>query len=527
MDRQIVLIGGGQTSASAASSLRREGYEGRIILVGDEPHNPYQRPPLSKEYLLGTADHADIQSLTEDWYRKNDVCLELGKRARCIDKQTLTVELDGGRTVRADAVLIATGGSARRFPGSAGDSILYLRTLEDADRIRDAAAAGKRLIIVGGGFIGSEIAASARALGADVTLVEAMETPFERVLGKQIGRICGDIHAERGVKLRCGVAVTSIRQSGAEIIVETDNGERYAGDAVVVGIGIAPNVDIAKASEITVGNGIRVDEFCRTTDNGIFAAGDVANFYHPLLGCRMRIEHFNNASRQGAVAARNMLGKRTEYKEIPWFWSDQYEHSLQYVGHSPTWDRLVIRGSIDERDFTAFYLSDGRIGGAFAFNRGGEIAMVKELIAARVDVHVDMLEDEDVDLGELIPDEGETGTAGSTFDNARGSSVDETFTKVARSGQVREGEVRRFQAEGVEIAVARVEGVVYAVHNLCTHLACHLAAGKIANGGLTCLCHGSVFDLRTGEPINPPATRAVRTYAAAETDGFIYIRLDG
>jgi len=522
MTRQLVLIGAGQTSASAARTLRRQGFDGGIVIVGDEPHAPYQRPPLSKEYLQNKVTREELGATPSNWYAENDVTLELGRRALRVDKQTLGVVLDNGRTVEANAVLIATGGAPRKFPGAQGDSILYLRTIEDADRIRARARPGKHIVIVGGGFIGSEIAASARTMGAEVTMLEALTTPLERVLGATIGAVCGAIHRDSGVNVRCSVSVESIIETSSGVVVRTQSGESIEGDLVVVGIGIVPNVEVAKATEITVGNGIRVDEFCRTTAPGIYAAGDVANHYHPLFDRRMRVEHFDNATRQGAAAALNMLGFRTRYEDPHWFWSDQYDHSLQYVGHAERWDDIVVRGSIEERDFVAFFMLDGKIHGAFGLNRGGEIMVVKSLLAGRIAVDEEELRDPDFDLSELLSPQAEDEEAA---DAAEAAESDGDYHRAARSGQVREGSVRRFVVKDTEVAIARLNGTAYALHNLCTHLACHLSSGKVENNGLTCLCHGSIFDLATGEPINPPASRPVKTYPVREVDGHIYVAI--
>lgn len=524
MKRQFVLIGGGQTSASAARTLRRRGFDGSIVIVGDEPHAPYQRPPLSKEFLQGRSAMDEIWAVAPEWYSQNDVHLELGARVVRVDRASLDVVLEDHRKLRADAVLIATGGTPRRFPNAQGESILYLRTLEDAQRIREHARPGRHIIVIGGGFIGSEIAASARTLGADVTMLEGLKAPLERVLGQTLGGVCGDIHREQGVVVRCGIMVDSIAQTAdGRVLVKTNDGASVEGDIAVVGIGISPNVEVAKATEITVGNGIRVDEFCRTTALNIYAAGDVANHYHPLFDRRMRVEHFDNATRQGAAAALNMLGHRVRYDDPHWFWSDQYDYSLQYAGHAERWDDVVVRGSLEARDFVAFFLLEGKLVGAFGLNRGGEVMLAKELLAGRIAVDSDQLRDEDFDLSSLMAQEevseDEESAGGDTA--APGS-----FHRAARSGQVREGSVRRFVVQGMELAIARLNGKAYALHNLCTHLACHLSSGKVENNGLTCLCHGSIFDLASGEPINPPASRPVKTYPVSEIDGHIYVSVE-
>jgi 3-phenylpropionate/trans-cinnamate dioxygenase ferredoxin reductase subunit len=508
--------------------LRRNGFDGSIVIVGEEPQAPYQRPPLSKEFLQGAATEDELWSVAPGWYEENDVELVLGERALEIDRSNLDVVLDSGRRLNADSVLIATGGRPRQLPGVAeGERILYLRNLHDSIRIRDLIGPGKKLIVVGAGFIGSEVAASARGLGTDVVVLEGLEHPLSRVLGPEMGKVCGDIHREQGVDLRCGVICTSIVEKDGSVVVTTDDGSVFEGDAVVVGVGIQPNVEIAQASEITVGNGIRVDEFGRTSLDGVFAAGDVANHHHPLFGRRMRVEHFDNASRQGTNVGKNMLSKgpgdRERYVEPHWFWSDQYDLSLQYAGHAEEWDEIVVRGSIEDRDFIAFYVKDGLIDAAFGVDRGLEVMMSKSLIAERIPFDLDSLREDDIPLESLLEEQGETE---DEDDTAPTQAAIGNYRHVGRSGKVGEGMVRRFLVDDVEIAIARSGGQVYALDNYCTHLACHLSSGKVDGGGMVCLCHGSIFDLATGEPINPPATRPVKSYPAREEDGQIYVALD-
>jgi 3-phenylpropionate/trans-cinnamate dioxygenase ferredoxin reductase component len=524
---QFVMVGGGHTSASATRSLRRHGFDGSIVIVGEEARPPYQRPPLSKEYLQGEAEDDELWSVEPGWYAENDVELHLGARVESIDRENLDVVLADATRIPADSVLIATGGRPRLFPGvEQSERILYLRTFEDSLRLKEHLGAGKHLIVVGAGFIGSEVAASARILGTQVTVLEGLPNPLDRVLGSQMGEICARIHLDQGVDLRCNVTVSSIEDKDGAVLVRTGDGAVIEGDAVVIGIGIQPNVEVAQASEITVGNGIRVDEFGRTSLEGVFAAGDVANHQHPLFGRRMRVEHFDNASRHGALVARNMLAKgladRQRYVEPHWFWSDQYDLSLQYAGHAEEWDEIVIRGSVDDRDFIAFYMKDGLIEAVFGVDRGGDVMMAKSLIAERKPFDPEALRDDDIDLESLLlgpaEDEDEEEDAPQ---QALGN-----FRHVGRSGKVGEGIVRRFEVEGVEIAIARSGGQVYALDNYCTHLACHLSSGKVEDGGMVCLCHGSIFDLATGEPINPPATRPVKSYPAKEEDGQIYVAID-
>lgn len=396
--RTFALIGGGQASAVAARTLRRRGFDGRIVLIGDEPTPPYQRPPLSKEYLA-EADDEGLYLLADDWCAQQRVELQLGRRAERITADG-TVELDDGSRLATDAVLIATGGSPRRLPGVESERVHYLRTVADSDRLRERLVPGARVIVIGAGFIGAEVAATARGRGADVTIVETLDVPLQRVLGPEIGAACAELHRRNGVELRFGRPVESVVESGDEVVV-TVGGEQLCADLVVVGIGIVPNVELALASGIAVDNGILVDAQCRTSMPNVFAAGDVANHEHPLFGERVRVEHFDNANKQGAAAANAMLGRNVNYADPHWFWSDQYDCNLQYAGHAPTWDELVIRGSIEDLDFSAFYLREGRMRAAFGFDRGGDVLIAKELIAGRVSVDPAVLRDEDVDLAEL------------------------------------------------------------------------------------------------------------------------------
>lgn len=397
--RRYVLIGAGQASAVAARTLRRRGFDGVIEIIGAEPHRPYQRPPLSKEFLADGAED-DLYLLAPAWCDANDVRLRLGTTATRIDAAAGTVELTDGAGVPADAVLIATGGRPRRLSGAVGDRVHYLRTLEDARRLRARLVPGARVIVIGAGFIGAEVAAAARGQGADVIVVEVQQEPLGSLLGRRAGQACARLHRANGVELRLGTAVESVQQAGDSVLV-TAGGDRIEGDLVVAGIGIEPAVAVADRSGIATGNGILVDEFCQTSQPRVYAAGDVANHYHPLYGTRVRAEHFENASRQAAAAAGVMLGHAVPYDQPHWFWSDQYDVSLQYAGYAPDWDDIVIRGSVDDLDFCAFYLTGGVLRAAFGIDRGTDVALARELIAQRRVIETATLADDDVDLAEL------------------------------------------------------------------------------------------------------------------------------
>lgn len=403
MTRTVVTVGAGQTAAVAARTLRRRGFDGAIVLVGDERHPPYQRPPLSKGFLQGDETAADLQLLSEQWCADQHVELRLGSPVVRLDPAARRVELADGSSVDADLVLFASGGTPRTLPGVAGERVVALRTLDDAQRIRDAVEAGGRIVTVGGGFIGAEIAASARMRGADVTVLEMLDVPLERVLGRRMGEVCAAIHRDRGVDLRTGETVASVTETPDGAVVHTAGGSTIEADLVVVGVGIVPNTAVAAAAGVHVDNGIVVDECCRTNVDGVFAAGDVANHYHPGLGRQVRVEHFDNASKQAAAAARAMLGQPVPYDAVHWFWSDQFDHNLQYAGHADIWDEVVIRGSVDSLEFTAFYLLGGVVQAAFAVDRGEDITMAKELIATHAAPGAAKLADEDVELEELVP----------------------------------------------------------------------------------------------------------------------------
>jgi 3-phenylpropionate/trans-cinnamate dioxygenase ferredoxin reductase component len=384
-------------AASAIQELRRREFEGRIVLVGVEPHVPYERPPLSKEYLRGEQDRGSLPPYPETWYQEQDVELRLGVRAERLDLDGPSVHLAEGERLDADAILLATGGRPRRMPGPRSDRVLSLRAVEDADRIRAALASG-RVVVVGAGFIGAEVAASARSLGAEVTMLEMAPVPLVRALGEEMGRVYGEIHRERGVDLRTGEKVDTIEESGDGVVVRTAEGDAIEANAVVVGVGIEPNVDLAREAGLDVDDGVLVDPRCRTSAPGVFACGDVANHDHPLFG-RLRVEHFDNALKMGAHVAGAMLGDDAPFTDPHWFWSDQYDVNLQYAGFARRWDDVVIRGSVEDRAFVAFYLDGGVLLGALGLNRGKDVRRSLKLIGSRPDPAG--LKDEDVDLRTL------------------------------------------------------------------------------------------------------------------------------
>lgn len=400
MVKSIVVVGGGQAAAVAARTVRRRGYDGRIEVIGDELDRPYQRPPLSKEYLE-TGDDDGLTLLTEQWCTDNDVHLRLGTRVTRVDTRAGAVTLADDTAVPADAVLLATGGRARRLPGTSGDRVHTLRTRQDADRLRDRLRPGATIVVVGAGFIGSEVASTARSRGADVVVLDALDVPMSPVLGAELGTVYADLHRANGVDLRLGETVESITDHGDGVTVGTASGARIDADAVVVGIGIEPCVDVAVNSGIAVDNGICVDASGRTSIPTVFAAGDVANHHHPLHGRRIRAEHVDSATRLATAAADTMLGRDAEFAEPHWFYSDQYGVNLQFTGDANGCDDIVVRGSLSDADFCAFYLREGTVRAAFAAERGMDVMAARELISQAATVDPAVLRDEDVDLFEV------------------------------------------------------------------------------------------------------------------------------
>ena len=398
--RVFVLVGGGQAASVAARTLRRSGYDGRLLVVGEEADRPYQRPPLSKEYLE-SGDAAALELLPEAWTEQQSVEVRTGVRALKVSAPDGGVLLDDGSFIEADAVLLATGSRARRLPAFEAEGVFYLRTRADADALRTELRPGLHVVLVGGGFIGAELASVARARGAEVTLLEAAEVPLAQAIGARLGDACVRLQRAAGVDVRTNTMVQGIRREAGQLLVSTNQGQLEA-DLVVVGIGAVPNDEIAVDSGIAAGNGIWTDEFCRTSVERVFAAGDVASQLYPSRGDRLRVEHFDNASRQAAVAARNMLGELVPYDEPHWFWSDQFGSNLQYVGHASPTDRLVVRGDLEDDHWTAFFLDGDRVSATFALDSGDDIALARELISMRVAVPEATLADPEADLFEAL-----------------------------------------------------------------------------------------------------------------------------
>ncbi len=406
----IVIVGGAMAGGNAAAALRDEGFRERVAIVSQEPGVPFGRPPLSKTYLRSEEDLAGWYVRPASWYEEHDVDLLAGSGAAVIDTAAHTVLLGSGRELRYRQVLIATGGRNRRLelPGADLPGIHYLRTVADCEAIKGEAVAGRRAVVVGMSFIGSEVAASLTQLGVHVTAIFPGRFPLERVLGGEIGALFGAIHHANGVELLAGDPVAAFEGAGRVEAVTTAGGARVPCDFAVAGVGIEPVVPAIAGPSIAQDNGVLVDELCRASAADVYAAGDVANHLHPVFG-RVRVEHYNNAEKQGAAAARSMLGSDAPYDYIHSFWSDQYEHKLEYVGHATTWDEFVVRGSREEGRLVGFYLVNGLVRAAVGLDRGGdpeldrdsEMAAAAHLVSGRAQPPPGLLADERVDLWSL------------------------------------------------------------------------------------------------------------------------------
>jgi 3-phenylpropionate/trans-cinnamate dioxygenase ferredoxin reductase component len=402
MSQTFVIVGAGMAGGKAAETLREEGFDGRIVLLGAEPERPYERPPLSKDYLRGEAERGGVY-LQEDagWYEEHDVELRASATADSLDVGGRAVVLADGERVSYDALLLATGAEPKRppIPGVDLDGVQVLRTFADSDTLRAVIDAGGRLVVVGAGWIGCEVAASARQKGMEVALVEPRSLPLEGVLGPELGAFYRDVHADHGVALHLGTGVEAIEGEGRAERVRTSDGTVLEGDAVLLGVGVAPRTALAEGV-LDVDDGILVDASLRASADGVFAAGDVANHDHPLFG-RLRVEHWANALEQGPSAARAMLGQDAVYERVPYFFSDQYDVGMEYAGHSAPGDEVVLRGDPAAREFIAFWLRDGRVAAGMNVNVWDVNEHIQELVRSGASVDRARLRDPDVPLDEL------------------------------------------------------------------------------------------------------------------------------
>ena len=402
-DQRFVIVGAGLAGAMAAQTLREEGFDGRLILIGDEAERPYERPPLSKDYLRGESAEKPYVHAAE-LYGEHEIELWTSTRAVGLDTGLQELLLEGDRRLGYDQLLLATGGRPRRLdvPGCELGGVHCLRTLADSEAIAERLERHERLVVVGSGWIGAEIAASARDKDCEVTMVEMSSLPLERVLGPEVGQIYLDIHREYGVEFLPETTVERFEGSGSVERVVTRDGAEIETDFVVVGIGVAPRCGLAEAAGIRVDDGILVDERLETSSAGVFAAGDVANAENPFYDRRIRVEHWANARKQGEVAARAMLGQDVAYDEIPYFYSDQYEVGMEYSGYATSWDEVVFRGDVAARQFVAFWLEDNRVVAGMNVNVWDVHDQLRALIRSRQPVEREQLVDPDVRLDELI-----------------------------------------------------------------------------------------------------------------------------
>ncbi|MGW5737153.1 MULTISPECIES: NAD(P)/FAD-dependent oxidoreductase [Streptomyces] len=415
-DQTFVIVGGGLAGAKAAETLRSEGFTGRVILIGDERDHPYERPPLSKGYLLGKEERDSVFVHEPSWYAQSDVELHLGQTVVSVDRGTKTVHLGDSTVIHYDKLLLATGAEPRRLdvPGTGLVGVHHLRRLAHADRLRQVLTGLGRdnghLVIAGAGWIGLEVAAAARTYGAEVTVVEPRATPLHAVLGPEVGQMFTDLHAEHGVRFHFGATLTEIAgEDGLVLAARTDDGEEHPAHDVLAAIGAAPRTALAEAAGLELadradGGGVVVDASLRTSDPDIFAAGDVAAVQHPLFGTRLRVEHWANALNGGPAAARAMLGQDVTFDRVPYFFSDQYDVGLEYSGWAPpgTYDQVVVRGDAGKREFVAFWLGEGRVLAGMNVNVWDVTDTIQKLIRTGARPPAESLSDPSVPLESLL-----------------------------------------------------------------------------------------------------------------------------
>jgi 3-phenylpropionate/trans-cinnamate dioxygenase ferredoxin reductase component len=405
--RTFVIIGGGLGGAKAAEALREKDFDGQIIVCAEEDHLPYERPPLSKEFLAGKKSLDDFTVHDSAWYRENEIDLRLNARVLSVDRAAHTVELPDNTRVEYDKLLLATGSRSRRLPipGSDAAGVHYLRTFEDASALNTALAEGSSLAVVGAGWIGLEVAASARQRDVNVTVVETAKLPLVGAVGEEVGAVFAALHRDHGVDLRLDSEVEEITTAdGKATGLRLGDGSSVAADAVLVAVGAQPNIELADQAGLSTGDGgVLVDASLRTSDHDIYAVGDIAAAEHPLFGSRIRTEHWANALKQPAVAAAGMLGEKAEYTELPYFFTDQYDLGMEYAGYAPTYNRVVFRGDVDRREFVAFWLdADNRVLAGMNVNIWDVLDDVKSLIRSKSVVDPDKLADPQAPLGGLV-----------------------------------------------------------------------------------------------------------------------------
>lgn len=402
----VLVVGGGFAAAHAVGTLRSEGFDGGVTVVGAEQHLPYERPPLSKDLLLGKSERDSVFVHPASWYSEQGVDLRLGTQVAGLDPAARSVTLTDGGALSADAILLATGASPRRLdmPGADLAGVVSLRTLDDSEHLREALSDVRRLVVIGAGWIGLEVAAAARLAGVAVTVLERAELPLAAVLGPEVAQVFADLHAEHGVDLRFGVEIVEIvGQESRAGGVRLADGTTVAADLVLAAVGATPNTALAEAAGLAVRDGVVVDAALRTSAPGVWAAGDVASAYHPLLGHHIRVEHWDNAKQQGAAAARSMLGQAVSYERLPYFYTDQYDLGMEYTGFviPGSYDEVVVRGDLASREFVALWLSERRVLAGMGVNVWDAMDPVRALVASARPVDVQRLSNPDVSLADI------------------------------------------------------------------------------------------------------------------------------
>ena len=403
--KRVVIVGASVCGSHAAEVLRDEGFGGEIVLIGAEPHLPYDRPPLSKGYLTAPQgeEPEDPRFNPHSFYEEQHITLRLGAGVTAVDPAAHRVTLSDGASEGYDRLLLATGSRVRRLavPGADLPGVMYLRTRDDAQRLRGAIAGARRAVVVGAGFIGSEVASACRARGLRVVVLEAAPVPLQRALGDEVGGHLADLHRGHGIDLRLSDGASAFRGHGRVEQVVTSSGQSIDADLVVVGVGVDAEAHYLGGSAVQVNNGIVVDDMCRTSAPDVYAAGDCANWPHRPTGARLRVEHWENAWYQGEAAVRSLLGRGEPYDPVLYFWSDQFDVEIQYMGHAVRWDRIVVRGRPGEFEFAAFYLDGGVVRAAMTVGRPQEEAdAIRELVRKQARPNPEALADEGTDLAQ-------------------------------------------------------------------------------------------------------------------------------
>ncbi|WP_313812146.1 FAD-dependent oxidoreductase [Glutamicibacter sp.] len=405
--QHVAIVGGGLAGAKSAEELRNKGFKGAISIFAAEDHLPYERPPFSKDYLQSKSKFTDALVHDAAWYREQHITVLQNTRVTSIDPAAKTLHTDAGDSVDWDQLILATGSVPRKLPlpGTDATNVFYLRTVEDSTNIRRHFGSGKNLVVIGGGWIGLEVASAARAADTSVTILEGAAAPLLNVLGPQNAAVFAGLHAAHGVDLRTGVKITELATKGSQAVgVTLADGEVVPADAVLIGIGVAPEVELAAAAGLEVENGVLVDAALRTSNPDIYAVGDIANHAHPVLGHRVRVEHWATALNQPAAVAASITGSATEYTELPYFFSDQYDLGMEYIGHAPngSYDKIIVRGTTDDLEFLAFWVSsDNRVLAGMNVNIWDVVDEVKALILSNRSVDLARLADPTVPLGEV------------------------------------------------------------------------------------------------------------------------------